>query len=463
MVEIVPPLLKDISNHICILCDNKIKREAVYNMFLSKFASAIATKNILTDSVKHIKPMPLAYYGLNFASSGDGKNTPFMALKDLFQWLEIEYDNYNKIIKEKYIQNEKNRLAPEDVGNKKIIKAIEDEAKLLTKIKTSINGCTPQKMYNIAEQIAQSGYGSLFFYNTEFLKQYKESCGKNNYDKTLDIIYNLYDGEVDFTDTVLTDRNELKNISCSVCFASDFSKLKSDNKLRENFKQYLLDGFARRIYICFDNKAYKRQEHLSVEEIIKEKQCKQYFANEIKKIYDDVKEQSLYNFSQEANELIRDYTIEIDKIIDEKFFNSDFLSVEDEIIKVDLLGSTWKIIKTAFLFHLLTEPSNLIVNKEIVQMSINYYNHFQIYLQNLLTLKNRDELEGIKTWILDNLDLPISLNDELRKRLNVDYRNWNTYKKSSLNCILDCLNEIGVTYELTKKGRMELITFKKGE
>lgn len=456
---IVPPLLKDISNHICTLCDNKIKAESVYNMFLSKFASAIATKNILTDSVKHIKPCPLAYYGLNFAASGDGKNTPFIALKELFNWLEDEYEKYNQIIKEKYITEQKKKLPIEDLDNKKILKEIDMESERLIKIKTSINGCTSQKMYLIAEQIAQSGYGSLFFYNTEFLKQYKEAK-KGGYDKTLDIIYNLYDGEVDFIDTVLTDRHELKNISCSVCFASDFSQLVSDNKLREEFKQYLLDGFARRVYICFDSTIYKRQEHLPIETIIREKQCREYFSNEIKKIYDTVRESSLYTFSKEANELIRNYMIEADKYIDDNL-NSGNLSLEDEILRVDLLGSSWKIIKTTFLFHLLEHPENLVVGSEVLEMAINYYNHFKFYLNNLLTLDDRDELDNIKNWIIENLDVPITLNNEFRKKLKVNYKMWNKYKATSLPCILDSLREIGIVHELAKKGKIELITFRK--
>ena len=461
-MRIVPPLLDDIANHVCMICNNKILKEAVYNMFLSRFASAIATKNILTDSVMHVKPLPLAYYGLNFASSGGGKNKPFMALGDLFTWLTDEYFTINERNKENFINKMKNRLSAEDFGNKKILKDIQQKADKLVKVKPSVNGSTAQKIYLIAEQIALNRYGSIFFYDTEFIKKFKEKKQRGNFDKTLDLIYNLYDGSVDFVDTVLTDRNEINNISCSACFSSDYSALKDDNKLRKDLKEYLLDGFARRIYVCFDNKKYKRSEHLSVKEIIEEKKLKQYYSSELKNIYDKVLANSIYFFSDNANEKIRNYSIAVDEYIDANY-DKDILALEDDILKVELENSTWKIVKTAFLFHILSNPVAKEVQIESVEMAINYYKHFRQYLKTFLEIQDRDSLDDIQSQIGKYLDKKITLNDTFRKILKINYNDWKRYKTNNLKSVYDLLETNNIYAEESKEGKIEYVTFYKKE
>ena len=80
MVErIVPKLVDDIAENIRIQCDNELDKLAIYNILLSKWSSVIATKNIMTDSCRHVKPCPLAYYGLNLLPSGGNKNKPLTA------------------------------------------------------------------------------------------------------------------------------------------------------------------------------------------------------------------------------------------------------------------------------------------------------------------------------------------------------------------------------------------------
>ena len=461
MVErIVPKLVDDIAENIKIQCDNELDKLAIYNILLSKWSSVIASKNIMTDSCRHVKPCPLAYYGLNLLPSGGNKNKPLTAVEDIFKWIEGEYDSANEKNKQKYIECAKEKLTNPD--DEKEIEKIEKRAENLLKLKSKTNGATAQKIYAICEQIAKSEFGSLFIYDTEFIKKFEAKINGKSLDDTLDTIYNLYDGTPDFLDTVLTNRDFISGISCNVCYASDFSRLLRNQKINKEFKNYLQDGFARRLYLYSSKNVNGLQVQVdlpSVDELQLAKNKLVDFYNKTKALYNLINPVEVYEFSRKADIFIQKYHQGVKERIKREFSYTEVLSDDDEILKVNLNGSTWKIIKTAFLFHFIQNPTSYKVGVECVEMAVNYFNAFHEHLKLFLDKKPIDKLDEYKNFVYKNLDVEMTKNDYFRKGLNVYYNNWVEFCKTTIPMLLATLQTENIYVQESKRGKLELIKF----
>lgn len=460
----IPTLMKEIGYSIKVQCDNKLNEYAIYNMFLSRFASAVASKNILTDSCRHSARKPLAYYGLNFLGSGGNKDKPFTIIKNLFSWLESEYYYANRKLKDDYIAEKSKNIKKKDYDNE--LARIEEESNKLAILKTRINGATSQKIYQISKTISECQFGSLYFYDTEFINKFNKSYKSGNYDDTLGLIYNLYEGDVDCTDTTLTDRSTLENISCSVCFASDFGKLIRDKKLNNNFKEYLSGGFARRTYIYCDREAnlYKAiANYPSLDEKILEREKLETYTSILKGIYDQILPNTTYKYSYEANKFIEDYNLKLQQRLIDEFSYSDILPLEDEIMRADLNASTWKIIKTSFIFHLMLYPNQQTVEIEPIQMAIDFYNDFYNFLPLLLDRKTLDDSDKFKIFVYKNLDKELELNKDIKAIFKEQVKQWKSFKSDVLPDLIAELEIENIYHTLRNERKKEFITFYRRE
>ena len=458
--RIVPQLVDDIAENIRIQCDNELDKLAIYNILLSKWSSVIATKNIMTDSCRHVQPCPIAYYGLNLLPSGGNKNKPLTAVENIFKWIEDEYDNANERNKRKYIDCAKEKL--NNPNDEKEIEKIEKKAENLLKLKSKTNGATAQKIYAICEQIAKSEFGSLFIYDTEFIKKFEAKISGKSLDDTLDTIYNLYDGTPDFLDTVLTNRDFISGIRCNVCYASDFSRLLRNQKTNKEFRNYLQDGFARRIYLYTSknvNGLQTQMELPTVEQLNSAKNRLVDFYHKTKQNYDAIKSDEVYEFNPKADSFIQKYQQDIKKRIKKEFSYAEILSDDDEILRINLNGSTWKIIKTAFLFHLIEHPTSYKVNVETIEMAIRYFNAFHEQLKVFLNKKALDKLDEYKNFVYKNLGVEMERNGEFRKELGIHHNYWKDFCNTTLKELIEELQMENIYVYEGKQGRKPTITF----
>ena len=459
---IVPALMEEIAESIQVLCDNQLDKMAIYNIFLARFSSVIGSKNVLTNSCRHIKPYPLAYYGVNLLASGGNKNKPLTAINKIFTWIDNEYEEKNKEIKEKILKNliSKNSKLPEK--KQKSIEDLEQKADNFLKLKSMVNGANMQKIYAICEQISKSDFGSLFFYETEFIKKFENKINNKTNDDVIDMIYNLYDGEPDYTDTVMFDRGKIENIICNVCFASDYSRLLKNKKTDKEFRAYLQDGFSRRIFLYTSQKINPLRNKTKIPEIEEIQLAKNKlvdYSKTLKAIYDCINEQTIYCFDKQADKLIHEYNIKKEELIAQKFSYSEIINNDDEILKVDLKGSTWKIVKLSFLFNFIQYPYQKEVRADSVQLAINYYNEFYKHLETFLKRRSLDEFDQYKVFIYKNLDKEMTLNDEFRKGLGVHHNNWVVFGKTTLQELISDLAEENIFVYKGKIGRKDSIMF----
>ena len=459
--QIVPAIVDKIAENIKILCDNKLDKLAIYNILLARWASVLAAKNFMTNSCRHVKPFPLAYYGLNLLPSGGNKNKPLAVVENIFKWIELEYEAANERAKQKYIE-----IASDGVEDAKEIERIKKHAEQLPKLKSKINSATSQKLYNICDTIVKSDYGSLFIYDTEFVKKFEAKISGKSLDDTIDNIYNLYDGEPDFLDTVMVNRDSISGISCNVCYASDYSRLLKNRKTSKEFRAYLQDGFARRIFLYSSKNVNGFQQEVnlpSIEEIEKAKDKISGFYHTTKQIYDDVKTKQIYEFSNEANFYIQNYVQNVAKIIKKSFSYTEILSDDDEIIRINLENSAWKIVKTAFLFHLIQYPSVLEVGVDSVKMAVKYFDAFHDNLTIFLNKKPIDKLNEYKNVVYKNLGKEMEQNTYFRQALGVHYNYWKEFRKNILPDIVEELQAEDIYVYEGKDGRKPTIMFYKKE
>ena len=445
------------------MCDNELHPDAILNMFFSKFASVMACKNILTNSSRHVRPLPLAYYSLNLLPSGGSKTKPYKIINGFYNWLNDIYREKNEINKINYIEEKTLGLNGREKDKK--TRELEKEVDNLFCVNQNINGATSQRLYLLCSAIKYMSFGSLFFYDTEFLEKFEKLGQKNNYDNVLSLVYNLYDGDLDTVSTALTNREEITGISCSACFASTYSKLIREERLFKKFKEYLCAGLARRIFLYIskeDNGTRVQNELPSVDDIYIAKARIPKITDHLKGLYDSVKENCTYNFGKSADKYINEYhKYTKDKAVEE-FSYIKTLPIEDEILRVELEGSTWKIVKLAFIFHLLKNPSSLLVERESVEKAVDFYNRTSEYLSDLLNKRALDEDDNILIFANKNLDKKIDVNNEFKKIFSNSIRHgWKKFKEGELQDMLDGLQSEKIFYFLEKTGKREYIKFYK--
>lgn len=445
------------------MCDNELDEDAILNMFFAKFGSVMACKNILTNSSRHVKPFPIAYYALNFLPSGGNKTKPYKIINGFYNWLDEEYKNKNKINKINYIEEKLYNL--DDKVKKTKLKETEREADNIFCIEQNTNGATSQRVYLTATAIKYMKFGSLFFYDTEFLEKFERLNQKGNYDNVLSLIYNLYDGDLDVTSTALLNRVETTGISCCTCFASSYSKLMRELKLFNRFKEYLCSGLARRIflYVASENNNANINNNLpSVEDIYTAKNNIPFIIDNLKQIYNSIIENGVYVFSKEADKLINSYHRDLKKEISKRFSFTETLPIEDEILKVELENSTWKIVKLSFIIHLLENPNVLTVEQDKVEKAIDYYKKMSKYFEILLSKKAIDEDDRIFIFANKNLEKIIDINNDFKKLFNNAIRhNWKKFKNTELQDVLDNLQSQGIYHCKSQQGKKEYIKFYK--
>ena len=445
------------------MCDNELDEDAILNMFFAKFGSVAACKNILTDSSRHVKPLPIAYYALNFLPSGGNKTKPYKIINGFYNWLNEEYKNKNELNKVSYIEEKLHNL--DDKIKKIKIKEIEKEAENIFCIEQNTNGATSQRLYLATQAIKYMGFGSLFFYDTEFLEKFEKLNQKGNYDNVLNLVYNLYDGDLDITSTALLNRVETTGISCCTCFASSYSKLMRESKLFNRFKEYLCSGFARRIFLYItneNNSANIINKLPDLEDIYTAKNKIPFIIDRLKQIYNSIVENGTYTFNKEADKLINTYHKGLKKEIAKRFSFTETLPIEDEILKVELENSTWKIVKLSFIIHLLENPDSLIVDQDKVAKAINYYKKMSKYFEVLLNKKAIDEDDKIFIFVNKNLEKEIDINNGFKKLFNNTIKhNWKKFKSTELQDVLDNLQAQGIYYCKSQQGKREYIKFYK--
>lgn len=444
-------LLEEIVNNLEVLCDYKINELAALNIIQAKLTHAFSLKDVKFKSIQNVnKAKPMAYYAFNFIPSGGIKNYAYNAIDEsLLDFV----DDYLKLFNQKrYNELEcKQIMELEGITDKVELRRKKQEQetalKNLKKLNKDITNATQASLYSSLEVIKESGMGSILIYNPEFCNFYEDVV--LNRDKTkkefLDILYNLYDGEFQGTDTVSTSRENIKNIPACVIFLSDYKLLNENEKLSVNFKSYLARGMSRRSFIFFTNNTnyYLKTKYANFDEKQRATENLRIFGNQIKNIFENIPEHKVYHFEMEANDRINEYKKEIDNRIAEFYKYTNKLDINNEILKLNLEHSTWKIIKLAVLYHILsTGGQRDYVTVDSFNKAVEFFNKMHDCLDLMLKDKSITDYDKLYNYLIANRNKWISKMD-LRAQCFVPSKEFKTWLEDALVAISQIAEDKG--------------------
>lgn len=430
-------MLNKITKDLKIICDNKVNEIALLNILQAKLMQIVSFKGVKFQSIQNVNnPTPLAYYAFNFIPSGGAKNRPLNEMDlHLFKFFETELKKYNQDRFEKlecdWILKIQKLTDKVEIRRKKA--ELEQELKNFVKLPKEITNATQAKLYQFLDIIKTTAAGSVLIINTEFANYYEDAIlNKDKMKKEfLDMLYNLHDGSFQVTDTVSTNRENINGVSASLIFMSDYKLLKDDNKLQKAFLSYLARGMARRSFIYFkkNENFYSGSsviEYPSYDEKSEAIEDLKRYAETLKSIFYQIEQGKEYFFNQEANEEINRYKIEIDKKIIEFYKYTNVLNINQEILKLNLEHSTWKIIKLAVLYHVLKNPISKFVTVEDFRQAVNFFNKTHTCLEEMLNDKIISDYDELYNYLVINRNKFVTKMELRNQRFvtNKEFKNW---------------------------------------
>ena len=428
-------MLNSIAEDLRIICDYKISKIAVLNILQSKLTQIMGFKAVKFQSIQNIgRFTPLAYFAFNFVPSGGAKNRLLSEIDlNLLKFFNDYLKKYNEERLEKLECEQTLRLQKitDKVELRRKKMECDAEIKAFVPLKKEITNATQAKLYKSLEIIKEAAAGAVMILNSEFASYYEDAIlNKDKMKKEfLDMMYNLYDGEFQGTDTISTNRENISGIPVACIFMSDYKLLLENEKLANSFKSYLARGMARRSFIYF-----KKNENYYTEKIkyatFDEKNAAIERLNQasmkLKQIFDEIKEGKEYHFNQEANDEINVYKNEIDKKISEFYKYTNVLNIKREILKLDLEHSTWKIIKLAVLYHILENPTSMFVTVENFRKAVKFFNETHACLEEMLNDKLFSDYDNFYNYLVENRNKFVTKMDLRNQRFvpNREFKGW---------------------------------------
>lgn len=456
-------LIREITKNIKIVLKNKIEEQAIENMLYAKMAHLFALKNIKFISTNNLKkPATLAYYAVNFIGSGGAKNQSVSMFDDcVIPFLDEEYKRLDKEVANLMLAEELDLLDETSKNYETEKRKLEKKFSVGSVINFKTNGGTPAALYSKLEKIEKYKKGALFAQMTEFADYYRVSVENNqSVNKSfLDCLNNLYEGLFEPSDSMGTTRKEIKGVPFSLLFMSDIEEM-MDAKNNANFKRRLKSGYARRINFYFDreiNYSKNPPPKVTIKEKLDAYESLKFCSTVIKGIYDKLPKDTEFVFTEEANEALDIWDEECEKEVRKFYAYDNKLTLENNIKKVEIENSTWKITKMAVLIQILKGEDLPRVTADSVSRAIEFYKKCRRSLYNILEERQITKESELASYFLNRIGETVKKNDIKAQRfVNDNY--FSKWFAESLNTVQDILADKG--FELVpakKKGNTQAL------
>ena len=410
----IPTILNESITVLKNIVDN-VEELALLNALNSKVANLVSLKGCKFRQYSNSTPRTLAYYCMSFMHSGMKKDYAVDCINDYL--LSFVPQELAKQIEEYKIEYEETQRLVR-VG-KKAEKQKDDEVERIRSANFEISNANYTGVFKEAEQIALMKFGSLYIRMGELgdfldLVSSGDKSKKELYQKLKDIYEGTFYPSIIAGDS---KRQTVKGVPVQIYLYTDFENLYNP-KIKDYFISSLKTGMARRsfIYIPSDEKKiieYPKRPNSTEQAIFATRKLQE----EYKRIFDTIKENTIYQLSEEAKELLYDYQC---SCID--YFNQ---SKDNIIVKLERKESFWKITKLAVVYSIIDNPISTVVNSKYVQMAIDFYNLINSGLKNVIEKRKKSEIELYAEHIANNKDDIITRTD-LR---NLNIVNGNKFKK----------------------------------
>ena len=450
-------LVREISKNIKIILKNKIEEQAIENMLYAKMAHLFALKDIKFISTNNLKkPATLAYYAVNFIGSGGAKNQSISMFDDLvIPFIDDEYKRLDKEVARLMLAEELALLDETSKGYAKEKLILEKKYSNGGVINFKTNGGTPAALYGKLEKIEKYKKGAFFAQMTEFADYYRVSVENNqSVNKSfLDCLNNLYEGLFEPSDSMGTSRREIKGVAFSLLFMSDIEEM-MDAKNNANFKRRLKSGYARRINFYFDreiNYSKNPPPKVTIQQKKEAYDNLEFCSTMLKGIYDKLPQGTQFVFTEEANEALDAWDDACQTEVCKFYQYDNKLTLENNIKKIEIENSTWKITKMAVIIQILKGEDMPRVTVDSVSKAIEFYKKCRKSLYNILDERQITKESELVSYFLNHIGEVIKKNDIKAQRfVNDNY--FAKWFNENINTVQDMLMEKG--FELVQaKGK----------
>ena len=410
----IPQILNESITVLKEIVDN-VEDLAILNALNSKVANLVSLKGCKFTQYSNSSPRTLAYYCMAFMHSGSNKDYVVDCINDyLLPFVPQELAKQIEDYKIEYEETQRQMRT-----GKKAEKQIEDEVERIRSANYEIANANYTGIFKEAEQIALMNFGSLYIRMGE-LGDFLDlaSSGDRNKKETYQKLKDIYEG-VFYPSIIAGDskRQTVKGVPVQIYLYTDFENL-YEEKVKNYFISSLKTGMSRRSFVFIPTEDKK---DLGYPKRPGQKEQAIYKAgllqNKYKTLFNSIKENTIYQLSEEAKDLLYQYQCDC---ID--YFNK---SNDNIIVKLEKKESFWKITKLAVVYSVIDNPSNIVVSAKYVQMAIDFYNLISPSLKRVIEKRKKSEIELYAEHIVNHKDEIITRTD-LR---NLNIVNGNKFKR----------------------------------
>ena len=415
-------IVKRCCNFLNTMTDNNMSELALINVANAKLTYLLSMGGAKFKQFTNGNDIILSYYGMSFLPSGSGKDYVLNLFNNyLIPFVPGYMEKVIKDYKEEFEAQEEYKIRQLDKKQQKQAEYdLQQKINNFRYLNTEIHDATVLGLYSDAEIIDRLGQGALFL-RIEELGDYIDGITTGNKQKKelFEKLKEISDGRFSAT-TISGDnkRKTLNNIPVSAMLYSDFENFKTTRN-REYLNKMLRTGISRRSFIFMEeikpvNKAIDFQEKQQA--IVEAQQL----SAELKSIFTNIAGTS-YLLSEEAHRTIDAYK---NQCIDA--YNDEVAQKNITIQGLDIKESWWKILKLGVVYHILNDPTDILVKSKDILEAIDFYREICNSFKILKDTHADTAVEKMIKYVIEHDDNNIKMGDLRSQRFvnDVQFKKW---------------------------------------
>lgn len=405
-----------------VMTDNNLSELALINVANAKLTYLLSMGGAKFKQFTNGNDIILSYYGMSFLPSGSGKDYVLNLFNNyLIPFVPGYMEKVIKDYKEEFEAQEEYKIRQLDKKQQKQAEYdLQQKINNFRYLNTEIHDATVLGLYSDAEIIDRIGQGALFL-RIEELGDYIDGITTGNKQKKelFEKLKEISDGRFSAT-TISGDnkRKTLNNIPVSAMLYSDFENFKTTRN-REYLNKMLRTGISRRSFIFMEEikPVNKAIDFMEKQQAIVEAQ---QLSAELKSIFTNIAGKS-YLLSEEAHRTIDAYK---NQCIDA--YNEEVAQKNITIQGLDIKESWWKILKLGVVYHILNDPTNILVSSRDILEAIDFYREICNSFKILKDTHADTAVEKMVKYVIECDNQNIKMGDLRSQRFvnDVQFKKW---------------------------------------
>jgi len=353
------PLYLDMLEKFTLPLNPDVNLASTLNVINAKMAHMVTSKRIMVRPIPEEKPNIVNYYGLNFISSGGGKDK---LAKEVDNYLLDKFKaHFFEQVNNDEPENEEKAEETEEAEETKVVK----KPKPIREPRYEIGDGTPEGVYADCEVLNELEFGSVFIRIPEFGAFIQNATQAQQ--GFLNFLVEAYDGSPSLKSIKAEKmKSFVQNIPVNCLLYSDTNRV-INNKAGKFLNDMLDVGMVRRAFTTYvEDKPLVINENSAEDKAVKGAAYEygKILGEKLFEIYTKIPYKAVYTPNIEAYE--RYYRYEIDN---KKQFNR-ILNMPDDIIKKEVRTRHWKTLKLSAIIAALGHPETVEITLQDMEYAI---------------------------------------------------------------------------------------------